>query len=85
MEVYLWPSQQLKATKGKISFFSGLLALVIFLLVTKDADLTLNPAKRNTLLLNINGASVAEWLERAVAMREVSGSSPGRGGHKNLC
>ena len=24
-------------------------------------------------------------LEHAVAMREVSGSSPGQGGHKNLC
>ena len=31
------------------------------------------------------GASVAEWLEHAVAVREVSGSSPGRGVHKNLC
>ena len=28
---------------------------------------------------------MAEWLERAVAVREVSGSNPGRGGHKNLC
>ena len=28
---------------------------------------------------------VAEWLERTVAVLEVSGSSPGRGGHKNLC
>ena len=28
---------------------------------------------------------MAEWLESAVAMREFSGSSPGRVGHKNLC
>ena len=28
------------------------------------------------------GALVAEWLERAVAVQEVSGSSPGRGEHK---
>ena len=28
------------------------------------------------------GASVAEWLECAFAVREVSGSSPGRGGHR---
>ena len=28
---------------------------------------------------------MAEWLERAVAMLEVSGQSPGRGRHKNLC
>ena len=28
---------------------------------------------------------MAELLERAVAVREVSGSSPDRGGHKNLC
>ena len=27
---------------------------------------------------------MAELLERAVAVREISGSSPGRGGHKNL-
>ena len=32
------------------------------------------------------GASVAEWLERAIAVREFSGSNPGRGEHKeNLC
>ena len=31
------------------------------------------------------GVSVAELLERAVALREVSGSSPGLDGHKNLC
>ena len=30
-------------------------------------------------------ASVAERLEHAVAVREVSGSSPGQAGHKNLC
>ena len=29
-------------------------------------------------------ASVVEWLERAVAVWEVSGSRPGKGGHKNL-
>ena len=28
---------------------------------------------------------MAEWLERAVAVREASGSSPGWDGHKNLC
>ena len=28
---------------------------------------------------------MAEWLECAVALREVSGASPGQGGHKNLC
>ena len=28
---------------------------------------------------------MAEWLERAVAVREVSGFSPGRGRHKILC
>ena len=28
---------------------------------------------------------MAEWLKRAVAMREVSDSSPGRGGYKKLC
>ena len=28
---------------------------------------------------------MAEWLKRAVAVRKVSGSNPGRGGHKNLC
>ena len=27
----------------------------------------------------------AEFLERAVAVREVSGLSPGQGGHKNFC
>ena len=27
---------------------------------------------------------MTEWLERAVAVREVSGSIPGRCGHKNL-
>ena len=27
---------------------------------------------------------VAEWLERALAVREVSGSIPSRVGHKNL-
>ena len=27
---------------------------------------------------------MAEWLESAVAVREVLGSSPGRGEHKNL-
>ena len=27
---------------------------------------------------------MADWLERAVAVREISGSSPGRGGYKNL-
>ena len=30
-------------------------------------------------------ALVVEWLERAVAMWEVSDSIPCRGGHKNLC
>ena len=34
--------------------------------------------------INIKGASVAEWVERAIAVRD-SGSSPGRGGHKTLC
>ena len=29
-------------------------------------------------------APVAEWLERALAVRQVSGSIPGMGGHKNL-
>ena len=33
----------------------------------------------------MDGASVAEWLDRAVAVREVSGLSPDRDGHKNLC
>ena len=28
---------------------------------------------------------MAEWLEHAVAVREVSGSSPGQTGRKNLC
>ena len=28
---------------------------------------------------------MAELLERGVTVWEVSGSSPGRGGHKNLC
>ena len=28
---------------------------------------------------------MAEWLGRAVAVLEVLGSIPGRGGHKNLC
>ena len=28
------------------------------------------------------GALVVEWLERAVAVREISGSIPGRGRHK---
>ena len=28
---------------------------------------------------------MAEWLERAVAVREISGSIPCRGGHKPLC
>ena len=28
---------------------------------------------------------MTEWLESAVAVREVSGSIPGWGGHKNLC
>ena len=28
---------------------------------------------------------MSERLERAVAVREVSGSSPGQGGQKNLC
>ena len=32
-----------------------------------------------------NRSSVAEWLERAGAVCEVSGSGPGWGGHKNLC
>ena len=31
------------------------------------------------------GASVAEWLERAVAVREVLGSSSGWDRHKKLC
>ena len=31
------------------------------------------------------GASVAEWLERVVAVREVSGFSSGLGGRKNIC
>ena len=30
-------------------------------------------------------ASVAEWLERAIAMRDVSGSIPDRGRRKILC
>ena len=33
----------------------------------------------------VHEASVAEWLERAVAVQEISGSSPGQLGHKNLC
>ena len=28
---------------------------------------------------------MSEWLKCAVAGREVSGASPGRGGHNNLC
>ena len=28
---------------------------------------------------------MVEWLERAIAVGKVSGSTPGRGGHKNLC
>ena len=36
------------------------------------------------LVIRLIGASVAEWLERAVTVREVLGSSPGRSGHKNL-
>ena len=31
------------------------------------------------------GASVAKWLGRAVAVREVSSSNPSRGEHKDLC
>ena len=37
------------------------------------------------MVFTLNGASVAEWLERAVDVWEVSGSSPGRSEHKNLC
>ena len=31
-----------------------------------------------------HGASVVEWLERALALREVLASIPGRGGHKKF-
>ena len=31
------------------------------------------------------GASVVEWLQRAVTVREVSGSNPGRDEHEILC
>ena len=33
---------------------------------------------------SINGAPMAEWLESALTVQEVSDSIPGRGGHKNL-
>ena len=42
------------------------------------------PSRLKTFPLH-QGASVAEWLERAVTVREVSGSIPGRGGHKTHC
>ena len=28
---------------------------------------------------------MAEWLEHVLAVREISGLTPGRGGYKNLC
>ena len=45
-------------------------------------SLTLSPS---LFYFNITGSSVAEWLERAVVVLEVSGSSPSRVRQKNLC
>ena len=57
-------------------------ALILYYL--KSERRTHERTQNNNNNNNNHGALVAEGLERAFAVRKVSGSIPGRGEHKNL-